>query len=499
MAAGCATVNPQPDYQQAATYAAHATGQARLFDPTKTADDAQYVQTLVADGITADEAAQIALLNNPQLRAALYDIGAARADLVQSGLLSNPSLGVAFRLPAAGGLANIDFDLAQNIADLWQIPVRQRAAQRSLDQTILTIARLASSTAASAKQAYYNAVGADQRLTIARDNLDVGRKVLELTEFRRQAGAGNELDVNLARGVLLEAELAVKQLRLTAASNRRALATILGLSQDADALKLADMLPEPPAHVFDDAALVAAALRERYDAQALRQSARSAEERYVLEIRSVFPNVAVGLAFEREQRPRAENPTPLADIGNASVAAGQLSPPPFEPWSDDDVDADFIIGPSLSLELPIFDQNQAQIAKAKTAYEQRLRQLEGLERTIHQEVRDAVDQARTAWEVARFYRDEVVPQASRSLALSRDSYHAGQSSILSVLDAERSYLTARDRYAAAVQQAAGAIPALEQAVGLTFVTLANAPPSSQPIVQPAAQSTSGAIKWKETP
>ena len=139
MMVGCATVNPQPDYQRAAKYVRRSTGQERLFDPGEKEADAQSIRTWLADGLTVDEAAQIALLNNPQLRAALYEIGVARADLVQSGLLSNPSLGVSMRLPSAGGLADIELDLAQNIADLWQIPVRKRAAERNLEQTILTI------------------------------------------------------------------------------------------------------------------------------------------------------------------------------------------------------------------------------------------------------------------------------------------------------------------------------------------------------------------------
>ncbi|MEP0848075.1 MAG: TolC family protein [Phycisphaerae bacterium] len=487
--AGCASVNPRPDYQRAAEHVRRSAGVERLFDPEQLEADARYIDECLSDGLTAEEAARVALLNNVELQAALYDIGAARADLVQAGLLSNPSLGVALRLPSAGGLANIDFDLAQNIAELWQIPVRKRAAERGLDATILAVARLATETAASARTAYYGAAGANRRLEIARENLDVGQKVLELTEFRRQAGAGSELDVNLARGVLLEAELAVKNARLAADSARRALATVLGVSLDADELVLAEDLPEPPAHLFDERLLTAIAWDERLDARALRQSVQGAREQLVLQMRRVFPNVSLGLAFERDARPRAQGRDILADTARASIAAGRLTAPEIESRSARGVDTDFIIGPLLSLELPVFDQNQAQIAKARFTLEQRVRVLEGLGRTIHQEVREAVDQAQTAWEVARFYRDELVPQVSRSLELSRESYRAGQSSILSVLDAERSYLAARDRYAEAMQLAAAAAPLVERTIGLPFEHLLEEmrrrPPEPTPTTRPA--------------
>ncbi len=467
-AAGCARVNPQPDYRRAAGYVGRSTGHARLFDPQQRAADAQLAQELLADGLTAEEAAQVALLSNPELQAALYEIGVARAELVQAGLLSNPSLGLALRLPSAGGLANIDFDLAQNLADLWQIPLRKKAAERNLEQTILTIARQGARTAARAKSAYWSAVGADHRLRIARENLEVSRKILDLTRFRREAGAGSELDVNLAHGVVLDARLAVTEARLAAASARRALATVLGFDGDAGALRLTETLPAPPDHAFEPRRLIDAAWTRRLDVRALQHAVGAAEQRLALEVRRVFPTLEVGVALERDARRRMAGRKLLADTARSSIAAGALSAPDIQPRSErrQAKGQDVIIGPMLSIELPVFDQNQARIAKAGYELEQRLRVLEGLRRTLRQEVREAVDQAQAAWDVARFYQREVVPQARKSLELSRAAYKAGRSSILSVLDAQRSFLAARDQYAAALQRAATAVPALERAVGL---------------------------------
>ena len=392
-----------------------------------------------------------------------------------------------WRLPSAGGLASFEADLAQNIAELWQLPFRRRAAEHAVDRAILDVAQLAAETAARAKAAYYAALGADHRLTIAHENQEVARTILELTEFRRTAGAGNELDVNLARGIVLESDLAAQRARLASGNARRSLAEVLGVSMDADELVLLDATPVAPAYEPDTDRLLEIALRERLDLRATRHATLMAEQRLELEYRRVFPTLELGVALERGERGRAEDRDLLADTARASIASGRLTAPGIEPRSARRVNTDFVIGPSLSLELPIFDQNQAQIARARLEYEQAQRLLAGLERSIRQEVRGAADQALTAWRIARFYRDEVVPQAQQSLEMSRESYHAGKASILSVLDAERTYLAARDSHAKALQAAATVLPELERAVGLPLGELYrdSKPADARPARQPA--------------
>lgn len=463
--AGCARVDPRPDYQRVGVSVEQATGYARVYQPDDEPDLAAQLAAMRDDGITADEAARIALLNNPGLQAEFFDVGIARADLVQSTLFSNPSLGFALRLPAGGGLAGIEADLAQDIADLWNIPAKKQAAAHALDRAILEVAARAADVVAQAKTGYYAVLAADRSLAIAEESLDLARKVLELSEFRQEAGAASTLDVNLARGVVLEARLAAKEARLAAADARRALAEVLGLQASGTTLVLSDVLPDSPAGEPDAEKLVGAALAGRLDLRAARVAVHSAEQELALEYRRVFPAIELGIAVERGERGRAEGRDLLADTARSSIAAGQLAAPDIEPRSARRVHTDLSIGPSLSLELPIFDQNQAQIARARFAVDRARKRLASLETAITQEVRGAVDRMETGWQVVRFYRDEILPQAQQNLDLSREAYRAGKSSILSVLDAERSYLSARDRYAEAWRVAAASVPELERAVG----------------------------------
>jgi cobalt-zinc-cadmium efflux system outer membrane protein len=468
---GCATVDPRLDYERVGRHVAEATGQEAVYQPGDDELVAERLQELLQDGITTDEAVQIGLLNNATLQAAFLDIGMARADVVQAGLLSNPSLGIGLQFPAGGGLAKLEAGLVQNIADLWQIPARKRAAERSLDGAILDIARRAADLAADAKIAYFQAVGADEQHRIAQENLAVARELLDLALTRQEAGAATELEVNLSRSPALDAELAVEAARLAAAEARRALALLLGVTTDANELRLSSPLPEVPPVAPDVERLVDVARSRRLDLRVARQVVLAAEARVREEHQRVFPAVELGVGLERDARGPAEGRDLLADTARSSIKARQLKAPGIEPRSARDVDTDIVIGPGLDLELPIFDQNQAQIAKAEYAHDQARKLLEALDRAVVQEVSGAVDRVLTAWKLVQIYRDRSVPLAQSNLDLSREAYRAGRVSFLSVLEAQRVFLDSRSRYVEAAQAAAAAVPELERTVGLPYQAL----------------------------
>lgn len=468
---GCATVDPRLDYRQTALHIAEATGQARSYQPDEDKTVAQLVEGLIQQGITADEAVQICLLNNPTLQAAFMNVGMARADVVQAGLLSNPSLGISVQLPAGGGLVNLEGSLAQNIADLWQIPARKRAAQRSLDRAVLELAWQAADLARDAKVTYFEAVGADELHHIAEENHGIAQNLLELALVRQEAGEANELEVNLSRSFALEAELEVEAARLSASDARRGLAALLGIERDADGLALLDGLPEVPPQVPDPEGVIELARRQRLDIRAARQVVAVAEARLLEERWRLFPAVEIGVGFEREARKREGGRDILADTARSSIANGGLTAPDIQPRSERGQSMDFIIGPSLDIELPIFDQNQAQIAKAEYACQQARKTLEALDRAVVQEVRAAADGALTAWRLAEAYRVRAIPLAEANLELSREAYRAGRASFLAVLEAQRFYLADRSRYVKAAQAAATKVPELERAAGMPLSSI----------------------------
>lgn len=465
VACACATVDPRPDYDRVAEMSRASTGYAVDYRPER--DDAvdAEVEAMLADGLTVDVAARVALLNNPGLQASFYDVGVARADVVQAGLLSNPTLGVSARFPSGGGLAGIEAGLAQSIIELWQIPVRRESAERSLDRAVLQLAQRITQTAHDTRVAYYRAVAAMQLRVIADQHASIAENLLEMARARREAGVATALETNLARSSALEADLGREAARLDEADARRALARLMGVASDPAQLVLTDALPETAPDVTFEAAAVAARAH-RLDLRAGRQLVAETEANLRLEWHNVFPSIVLGVELEREARRSSSGRDWVADTVRASVREGALTAPEIRGREPGEGDTDLVIGPSLSIELPVFDQNQAQIAKAEFLYERSRKELEALARGIAQDVRGAVDRHQTSKRVVGMYEGELIPLSQNNLEISRVSYKSGHASFLSVLEAQRFLLATRRGHVAALRDLANASISLEREMGV---------------------------------
>src|SRR5262245_35524350 len=84
---------------------------------------------VLEDGLTSDEAVAIALWNSPSFQVPLADLGLARADLVEAGMLRNPVLSLLF----PWGPKQFEWTLQFPFDALWQRPRRVAAAQLNLD------------------------------------------------------------------------------------------------------------------------------------------------------------------------------------------------------------------------------------------------------------------------------------------------------------------------------------------------------------------------------
>ena len=85
---------------------------------------------VLEDGLTVEESVAIALWNNPQFQVDMADLGFARADLMQSGMLPNPVFSLLF--PA--GPKQLEFTLSYTIDVLWQRPKRVAAAKLNAEK-----------------------------------------------------------------------------------------------------------------------------------------------------------------------------------------------------------------------------------------------------------------------------------------------------------------------------------------------------------------------------
>ncbi len=488
---GCAVVNPRPDFDRVNQAVSAGVGVSTVAPSDGEADVRILVDERLEGGLTAIEALEICLLNNPRVRAAYSRVGVARADVVQASLFKNPALSLALRLPDGGGLGNVQTDLVQNIAEIWLIPSRVRAAERNLHRETLDVAREISIAALETRAAYYTVLAADREHELAKESQSVAQKLVDAALARQTAGVGSEIDVNLSRAECMQAEIAAKTARLAAFEARRHLLVLLGLLQKPEDVRLCDNLPEAASFAPDGEQLVMAAQRSRLDLVAADFQVEAAAARVELEKRSVISNFEMGVSFERAERGRRGDRTWLADTAWATAEAGSLAPASLRPREK--LATDTVLGPALSLELPIFDQNQARIARAEYLHQSAVATRAALNLDVAQQTRAALMRAQTAWEISRHYRDQLLPLVEKNLDLGREAYRAGKLSLLAVLEAQKSLLTARSKHVEALRNGATAVTDLENAVGLPFDRIMQmsaapavpaAPAPSIPEVQP---------------
>jgi multidrug efflux system outer membrane protein len=313
----------------------------------------------------------------------------------------------------------------------------KESAEASLDASYASadVARL---TVISNVATYYvNARYYQQLLAIARDNLKSRRDTLDLTKAQLEAGAASRLNVVQAEGLVNSTLSDIPGLETSFRQQVHHLSTLLGVPATT---LLADMQksgPQPVARDRMKAGIPADLVRNRPDIRkAERQLAASVASIGVAEAK-LYPSIQLSGSIS----PSYIASSPLT--GNAVT------------WS---------FGPSLSL--PIFDGGalRANVKSAEStarsnylAWKQTV--LTGIEETENAMVAYNRDRATVAALRAS------VKNYQEALNLSMTNYKNGASSLLDVLDAQRSVATAQQSLAAAIRQSALDYISLNVAVG----------------------------------
>ena len=430
-AGGCASVDPRADYEEARREIRAATGEAEVHDPGEPALSSEEIGGVLADGLGLAEATRLALLNNRRLQAGFRSLGVARADYVQAGLLENPSLSLAFLFPEGGGRARWTADLVGSVAEIWRIPARRALARAGLEQRILELSRFAGELVAGTRAAYLEGVAAREARSLAREDVELARRSLAGVRRQVEEGVASRTDEGLAESLALAAELASQRAEREEAASLRRLAALLSLEEDLLGVRLSDPLPDPAWRGPEREQLVEESVSARADVRAAERAVAAAEERVSLERRRKF-GLGAGASAERPE-------------GGSS--------------------ADLLVGPAATVELPIFDRNQAQVSRAELELAERRKEREALVAEVRQEVRAALDRAEVASRAAVFARDELVPQALRTAALAERAYELGDTTVLTLLEARKAALEARRTELEALLEAALSRIDLERAAG----------------------------------
>ncbi len=430
--AGCAS--PQASFEKVQNTIAGRTGQQVewLRGGPEDAEVARAVQTLLHHELTANSTAQIALLNNRALQANFEEIGVSQADLVEAGLLSNPTFAASWRFPdRSPSGTNTEYSIAQDFLQLLVLPLRKRIAATQLAQTETRIADEVLKLVTEVKTAFYALQAREQLLGRLRVITETSEAAAEFTKRLHDAGNASDLDLANQQGSYQQSRFDIAQTTLQARADRERLNRLLGLWGENTAWKITDHLPEIPAHEVSLQHLESRAIAQRLDLAAARTQVDLIGQALALRTKTRYLPASVQIGVDTEREPDHQNVT----------------------------------GPTLNLELPIFNQGQGEIARLTAQYRQAQRQLEALAIDIRSEVRQARDQLIAGRDLTSYIGKQLLPTQQQALNLTLQQYNSMLKGAYDLLLAKQNEVAAERSYIEAWRDYWIARAELERAVG----------------------------------
>jgi len=420
LACACATAGQAPDrgtvdaaIRERATHGIRVDQTAPL-PPDVTLDD----------GLTSEEAVSIALWNSPSFQATLADLGIARADLVEAGLLRNPVLSVLFPL----GPKQFEWTLQFPFEALWQRPARVAAAELNAQAVGERLVWDGLLLVAEARTAHADAAIAERRLQLTIQNADLVRRLAEIAEARLRAGDISELETRAPRNDAARADVVRRAMEHDRDLARLTLAALLGLESSIDRIR-----PTPGPGVGAvacgaDAARIEEALASRPDVRAAELGIEAAGRR------------------ARWERSRVLTLIGILD-GNGQGREGAEA------------------GPGVNGEIPVFSRNQGAIRRAEAEIERASRRYAAVRAQVVAEVRSASVRLQQARQSNDAWQQEIVPALEVEQRQAESAYKAGEIPLFTLLDVNRRLVDGRTRQLDAEADLQRAAIALERSIG----------------------------------
>jgi outer membrane protein TolC len=398
-AAGCVSMTPDHGFSAVEQVASEKL-QARA-QWAKTPDEAASLRAEVdkrlAAPLAAEDAVQIALWNNPGLQASYAELKLSEADLVAAGRLPGIRLS-ALRTTADNIGPKIEQLIGFNLLSLLTIPSRIEAQRARIEGVKVRAAGEMLSLASATRRAWVDAVATQQALAYAHQVREAAQAGAELAERMERAGNFSRLARLKEHGFYADAQAQLARADVAAVAARERLTRLMGLGGDRIAYRLPERLPDIPAAPLVIGDAIATAMRERLDVRAARSDADALAS-------------SLGLT-------RATRWVNAIDLAAARTREG------FEPARR---------GWDIGIEVPLFDFGSARNATAEALYMQGVARIAETAVNAQSEVREAYHLYRSAHDLARHYRKEVVPLAQKTSEETLLRYNGMLASVFDLL------------------------------------------------------------------
>ena len=254
----------------------------------------------IDDGLSPDEAAILAVIANPKLRASRDQRKIVAAQLLQAGVLPNPQLSYGLDVPTGGvtqGTVNgFNVGLNWEITSLISRNAKLASAQADVVAVDLDLAWQEWQSAEAAKMQVYHLYYFEQELSIARREVEGLRE--DLDRIRRGADLGlvTVVDRSAAEAALQRITATVLATEQQHEDDRLALNQSLGFPAD-EILQLEKNIAPPDLKTLPSVAELTQGVEERrLDLLALKSGYQSQEEKLRAAVLSQFPKIAIGFS-----------------------------------------------------------------------------------------------------------------------------------------------------------------------------------------------------------
>jgi cobalt-zinc-cadmium efflux system outer membrane protein len=407
---------------------------------------AQFIDPV--DGFTVERLIEIALRENPSLEAARQEIARAEGERRQAGIRPNPTVDFErARNPVSAPENSHLFGVSYPFEMGGKRSRRVEVAVLEVEAARKRLADVERAIRAEVKFAFGEYVSAIQSLQATEEIADVNRKLFQLVEARFQAGDASGLERSLLAVEIsrLDADRIAASEKIGESASRLRELTRMAEENTIRVRAVLDPVAPPAAN-----GLLALALAERPDLQVARLNERKAEAGVRLQKANAVPNVTGSFKYTLDNSFFDER------FSFGSFLGGQLL---------NVRDNDRLLTFAVSVELPLFNRNQGNIAAASAEVMRMRAERERLELAVGREVRVALNRYENASRTLVLLARYVQPGTETNLWIIRGAYEAGQFQLMDVLNEQRKVIEARAGLRAAqlaVYQARGD---LERAVG----------------------------------
>lgn len=332
---------------------------------------------LLAQPLGMDDAVQMALANSPAVQTLLAQSWADMTQAQQTGRITNPLF--TFERTTFGSELELNRLLSFGLLDLLLLPQKMAISRSQIAASKVQLSANVIEQVTQIRQAWTRAVAAQQLLTYADQIKRTAEAGAELAKRMQQVGNLNKLQRARQQVFYADATTQLAASQHAATATREELTRQLGLT-DAQAaqLKLPERLPDLPKAAREALEVTTSASQQRLDVQMARHQLDMAGKSQNMNLLTSLVDVELGIRRDT-----------VSDSSTGSSAPRK--------------------GYELGIRLPLFDWGNAKRDAMNAQSIAAANRYESAVRNASSQLRESYSAYRTAYDVARHYRDEIVP------------------------------------------------------------------------------------------